>query len=195
MAGGGRRHRTAGRIPAGEGPDRAQLRREARWTSLVRPLAVVRPDDDVESTLLYFQREGATVCVVQDHESPVGLVTIEDVLEQVVGRIEDEYPRHPKLALRDLMMTDTDLLNLSSQTSEGAIAEMAARIPATTLPAGGGRGRAGASPASESCRRASAWGWRSRTPRCPGLAAPLSGVRAVRQLGSSSTGSRRTSST
>ncbi len=108
----------------------------AAWTSLIRPLAAVRPDDDVESALLYFQREGATVCLVRDQGSPVGLITIEDVLDQVVGRIEDEYPRHPKVALRDLVLTDAELLDLSSQTAEEAITEMAARINATALPAG-----------------------------------------------------------
>jgi CPA2 family monovalent cation:H+ antiporter-2 len=106
------------------------------WVSLVRPLGFVRPDDDVESTLLYFQREGATMCVVKDRESPVGIVTVEDLLEQVVGRIEDEYPRHPVLELRDLMVTDAELLNLSSRTAEQAIAEMTARIPADLLPPG-----------------------------------------------------------
>ena len=45
---------------------------------------------------MQLQQEGATVCVVQDAGSPVGLITIEDILEQVVGRIEDEYPRDSK---------------------------------------------------------------------------------------------------
>ena len=108
----------------------------AAWATLVRPLATVSPDADVESVLQYFQREGATICLVEEAGTPVGIVTVEDILEQVVGRIEDEYPRHPVLALRNLMITDAGLLNLSARTSEQAIAEMAARIPPARLPAG-----------------------------------------------------------
>ncbi|HVK12328.1 MAG TPA: cation:proton antiporter [Gemmataceae bacterium] len=106
------------------------------WTSLVRPIGAVRPDDDVESTLVYFQREGATICVVRDRDTPLGLVTIEDVLEQVVGRIEDEYPHDATLGLADLVVTDADLLSLSSQTADQAITEMATHIPAGRVPAG-----------------------------------------------------------
>ncbi|QDU22685.1 cation:proton antiporter domain-containing protein [Urbifossiella limnaea] len=106
------------------------------WTTLVRPLTAVGPDDDVESTLQFFQREGATVCVVRDGDTPVGIVTIEDVLEQVVGRFEDEYPRHPKVVLRDLLVTNEALLDLSATTAEGAIGELAAAIPAGAVPAG-----------------------------------------------------------
>ncbi|MDY3555893.1 cation:proton antiporter [Gemmata sp. JC717] len=108
----------------------------AAWATLIRPLGAVRPDDDVESTLLYFQREGTTVCVVTDGESPVGIVTVEDLLEQVVGRIEDEYPRHPAVSLRDLLVTDAGLLAVPGRTAEQAITAMAARIPARLLPPG-----------------------------------------------------------
>ena len=142
------------------------------WTSLVRPLGAVRPDDDVESTLLYFQREGATMCVVRDRESPVGIVTIEDVLEQVVGRIEDEYPRHPALVLRDLVVTDDELLNLSSRTAEQAIAEMAARIPAVLLPAGANVAELAVARERELSTNLGL-GVAVPHARCPGLAAPL----------------------
>ena len=105
------------------------------WTGLVRPLGSVRPEADVESTLQYFQREGATICLVEDGKTPIGIVTVEDVLEQVVGRIEDEYPRHPKAVLRDLLVVDATLLNLTGRTSEQVIGEIAARIPSTRVPA------------------------------------------------------------
>jgi CPA2 family monovalent cation:H+ antiporter-2 len=106
------------------------------WTALVRPLGVVRPDADAESVLVQFQRDGATVCVVQDGDSPVGLVTIEDLVEQVVGRLEDEYPRRPKLTLREMVVTDAGLLYLSGGTCDAVIAELAAHVPAGRVPAG-----------------------------------------------------------
>jgi len=107
----------------------------ADWTGLIRTLGAVNADDNTESTLLHFQQEGTSICVVIERGSCVGIVTIEDILEQVIGRIEDEYPRHAKLVLRELIVTDDNLLNLASQTAEQAIAEMVARIPADRLPA------------------------------------------------------------
>lgn len=107
---------------------------EAEWIKLIRPLSAVNPVDDIESTLLQFQRDGATMCVVKYGDSPVGIITVEDVLEQVIGRIEDEYPRDPKVSLRDIVLTDDSLLRLFSRTSEQAIVEMAARIPKSRLP-------------------------------------------------------------
>jgi CPA2 family monovalent cation:H+ antiporter-2 len=108
----------------------------ADWSALVRPLTAVRPDDDLEAVLQFFQREGATVCLVRDGTLPVGIVTVEDVIEQVVGRLEDEYPRAPRLVLPELLVTDEELLNLRARTAEHAITELAKAIPADRLPAG-----------------------------------------------------------
>lgn len=106
------------------------------WTSMVRPLGTVRSDDDVESVLQYFQREAATIALVVEQGTPVGIVTVEDILEQVVGRIEDEYPRHPKATLRNLLVTSDRLLDLAGRTAEEVLFEMATRIPANKLPQG-----------------------------------------------------------
>ena len=106
------------------------------WLRLARPLTAVSPQADIEATLQHFQREGATVCLVEDHGSPVGLLTIEDILEQVVGRIEDEYPRHPRVYLQEALAAGGVLLELAGRTPQDAIAELADEIPASKLPRG-----------------------------------------------------------
>jgi mannitol/fructose-specific phosphotransferase system IIA component (Ntr-type) len=106
------------------------------WTHLVRPLRVVHPDDSVESILLRMQDEGASVYAVEDGGSPVGLVTLEDILEQVVGRIEDEYPHESELSLRDALLAGKIVMELEGSTAEQVIAELSAAVPAERLPAG-----------------------------------------------------------
>jgi len=106
---------------------------DGEWTRLVRPLHVVHPDDSIESILLRMQDEGATVYAVEDAGSPVGLITLEDILEQVVGRIEDEYPHEPEVSLREALAAGGVLLSLSGSTPEQVITEMAAAIPAERL--------------------------------------------------------------
>jgi monovalent cation:H+ antiporter-2, CPA2 family len=105
------------------------------WTSLVRPIRAVEPSAPIEPTLRLLQGEGATVCLVEDAGRPVGLFTIEDILEQVVGRIEDEYPRHANLSVKEALSRGAVLLDLAAVSVEEAIREMAAAIPRNRLPA------------------------------------------------------------
>lgn len=106
------------------------------WVRLARPLTAVSANSDIESALSHFQRESATVALVEDSGSPVGLVTIEDILEQVVGRIEDEYPREPKVFLQEALITGGVVLDLHGSTPQQVIAELAANIPIGLLPLG-----------------------------------------------------------
>ncbi|HWL92874.1 MAG TPA: cation:proton antiporter [Phycisphaerae bacterium] len=104
------------------------------WTRLVRPLGSIRPDDDVESALARMQAEAATVYLVGDADRPVGLITLEDIIEQVVGRIEDEYPHEAHVSLHEAIRNGGIVLNLISATREQAIRELAAVIPPDRLP-------------------------------------------------------------
>jgi CPA2 family monovalent cation:H+ antiporter-2 len=99
------------------------------WTRFVRPLRAVRPDDDVESTLLWMQGEGATVCSVEHEGSLLGLITLEDILEQVVGRIEDEYPHEAETSLLDALKAGGLVLALRGSTREAVVREMASALP------------------------------------------------------------------
>jgi monovalent cation:H+ antiporter-2, CPA2 family len=112
----------------------AEANAEGEWSRLVRPMHAVRPDDDVAKTLLNMQNQGATVAVVEDAGVPVGLVTLEDILEQVVGKIEDEYPHEAGVSLADALRGGGVVPNLAGRTRDEVIAELAAAIPAERLP-------------------------------------------------------------
>jgi len=106
------------------------------WINLVRPLGAVSLNEDVQTVLQQMQREHVMLYLVHDNGSPVGLIAMEDILEQVVGRIEDEYPRHHDLPLAEYLSLESTLLGLRAETAEEAISLLAERIPARLLPEG-----------------------------------------------------------
>ncbi len=113
----------------------AETSDSSNWLRLQRRLHAVRPDDTIETALQFMQQEGATLCVVEEKGAPLGLVTAENILEQVVGRMEDEYPRDVTLTLSELINAGVIVSDLMATTAEEAITELAASIPADACPA------------------------------------------------------------
>jgi putative hemolysin len=66
------------------------------------PALFLPPDETVGSALRLFKRAKRPMALVRDeHGKILGLITLEDVLEEIVGDIEDEHDRPtPKLKLR-----------------------------------------------------------------------------------------------
>ena len=142
------------------------------WTKLIRPLRVVAPSDNLEATMQQLQTVGANMAVVLDGSRLVGLITLEDILEEVVGRIEDEYPRLPRLFLKDALDAGGVVLELRATSPDQAIQELAAVIPGSSLPHGANI----AALALERERRISTdvgHGVAIPHARCPGLGRPL----------------------
>ncbi|HLB35608.1 MAG TPA: hemolysin family protein [Gemmatimonadales bacterium] len=64
----------------------------ARWQDLIRPVPFVPESKTLAAQLRDFQRgRGELAIVVDEYGGTSGLVTMEDVLEEVVGEIHDEY--------------------------------------------------------------------------------------------------------
>lgn len=145
------------------------------WTQLIRPLHAVRPDDDIESTLQRMQRENATLYLVADGDRPLGLITLEDILEQVVGRIEDEYPHEAELRVADAVAAGGVVMQMAARTAEQAIRELAEALPAGRLPPAASPATIAQAALSREADVATDLGGGVAVPhaRCAGLDAPL----------------------
>ncbi len=63
---------------------------EGKWQSLIREINFVSKSDILIFALRLMQRKHSHLCIVMEKEEPMGIVTIEDIIEEVVGEIYDE---------------------------------------------------------------------------------------------------------
>jgi putative hemolysin len=71
------------------------------WTELIRPIPRVSNKTYVLSALKKLQTSNSHMALVLDGETPVGIVTMEDIFEEVVGEIRDEDENSGSLLSRN----------------------------------------------------------------------------------------------
>jgi putative hemolysin len=74
---------------------------DVRWQSLIRPTAFVPETKTLDNQLRDFQGTPAHIAIVVDEFGGTsGLITREDILEEIVGEIRDEHDTEPSPAIR-----------------------------------------------------------------------------------------------
>jgi mannitol/fructose-specific phosphotransferase system IIA component (Ntr-type) len=79
-------------------------RETANLAGFIKPCMKVKESDSLESVLAEMQRKGMHLALVFDDASCwSGAITLEDILEEVVGTIEEEYPVESAIRLKSAL--------------------------------------------------------------------------------------------
>lgn len=95
------------------------------FEDLKRPLFEIPESMTVEKALRIFQEKRLQLALVRgDNGSLAGLLSMEDIVEELTGEIRDEFDKPPVLTLSSIFHPEACMLNLKSLKKEGAIREL-----------------------------------------------------------------------
>lgn len=102
---------------------------------IARPLVSAREDSPLHELLAEFQRRRTHMAVVTDAKGAwVGLATLEDVLEEFMGAVEDEFEKEPSVSLADALTPGRVVLGIEAPTLPQALKMTLSAVPETELP-------------------------------------------------------------
>jgi CBS domain containing-hemolysin-like protein/mannitol/fructose-specific phosphotransferase system IIA component len=111
-------------------------RQDTDLMTFVRACIKVKETDTLECVLPIMQRKAAHIAFVyDDHDVWTGIITLEDVLEEVVGTIEEEYPNEPVVQLTNVLSSSTHIvIDVEGENIISAVRNALMRIDPKLLP-------------------------------------------------------------
>jgi CBS domain containing-hemolysin-like protein len=104
--------------------------------SILRPYLKTTDDPPLETLLSQLQRLRRRVAIVVNRKGQwVGFITLEDVIEEIIGSVEDEFEKEAPLFLADTMSTGRIVLGVTAANINDAIPQILARVDPAELPA------------------------------------------------------------
>jgi len=70
---------------------------EPSLRGIIRPVHFTEPDGSASDLLRTFVDEHVHMAIVREGDRTIGLVTLEDLVEELVGELEDEFDRLPRM--------------------------------------------------------------------------------------------------
>ena len=102
--------------------------------SILRPFLTTTADVPIETLLSQFQHHRRRVAIIVDRQGKwVGFITLEDLIEQIIGSVEDEFEREPPLFLADIMSAGRIVFEVSAPGLTDAIPQILSRIDSAEL--------------------------------------------------------------
>jgi CBS domain containing-hemolysin-like protein len=103
--------------------------------SLVRPYHKTFEDIPLENLLAELQRRRLHLAIVVDRNDRwTGLITMEDIIEEIVGTVEDEFETEPPTFLADALTLGRVVLGVEASSIDEALRRAVSQIPPNELP-------------------------------------------------------------
>ena len=96
--------------------------------AISRPVYAVAPTLSLEGLLKHFHDTHTHMAAVEENGAFLGIVTLEDVIEELIGTIRDEFEPASVIGLAEIVPEAGIVLDLESTTKERAITTLVERI-------------------------------------------------------------------
>ena len=102
---------------------------------LARPYLTTAGTTPLEALLAEMQRRFIHVALVLDGEQKwIGLITMEDIIEEIIGTVRDEFETEDPLSLAETITPGRVVLGVEADSTTEAIRMALSRVPAGELP-------------------------------------------------------------